>query len=58
MKRRVEVELTEEEAAFIGWLAERDGVTFQRELQQIFYTELGALIDLHATERETETAQS
>lgn len=50
IKRRVEVALTEEEARFIKWLAERDGVTEQQELKQIFYTELQQLEDLYLEE--------
>ena len=54
IKKRVNVSLTEEEHSFIEWLAERDGVTEQRELQQIFYTELGALLDLYLEEMKQE----
>ena len=39
MKKRVEIFLTDEEMEFVKWMAKRDGVTIQRELQQYFYTE-------------------
>lgn len=49
-KKRISVALTEDEYSLVKWFAERDGVTEQRELQQIFYTELRALQDLYLEE--------
>ena len=54
INKRVSVALTEEEYSFIQWLRDRDGVTEQRELQQIFYTELSALMDLYLEEMKQE----
>lgn len=56
-RKRVNVALTEEEYSFIKWLAERDEVSEQRELQQIFYTELGALMELYGEEMRQEQEQ-
>lgn len=42
--------LSSEEMDFITWLAKRDNVSVGRELMQIFYTELNALMDLHGEE--------
>lgn len=55
--KRVNVALTEEEYSFIKWLAKRDGVTEQRELQQVFYVELEALLDLYLQEMKQEQSQ-
>ena len=52
--KRIIVSLTNEEMDFIEWLAKRDGVMISRELRQIFYTELGELIDLYDEERKQE----
>ena len=53
-KKRISVSLTDEEHAFIEWLAERDKMTEQKELQQIFYTELSHLLDLYGDEQKQE----
>ena len=52
--RDIRVVLNDEELNFIIWLAKRDGVSLGQELSQIFYTELGALMDLHDEERKQE----
>ena len=55
--KRVSIDLTEEEYSFIKWLAKRDGVTEQRELQQVFYVELEALLNLYLEEMKQEQAK-
>ena len=50
LRKKITVALNEEEQAFIKWLAKRDGLTEQLELQQIFYTELQQLQDLYLEE--------
>ena len=48
--KRVEIRLTGHELQFVKWLAKRDRETVQRELKQIFYTELNALMTLYEDE--------
>lgn len=55
INKSITVSLTTEEMAFIKWLADRDKVNVARELRQIFYTELGELIDLYDEERQQES---
>ena len=53
--KSITVKLTADEIDFITWLADRDKVSIARELRQIFYTELGELIDLYDEERQQES---
>lgn len=39
IKKRIEIVLDADEMEFVEWMAERDGVSVQRELLQFFYTE-------------------
>ena len=55
VRKKITVALNEEEQAFIKWLAKRDGLTEQLELQQIFYTELQQLTDLYLEEMRQDT---
>ena len=54
MKKRIEVSLEADEIKFIKWMAKRDKVSFQTELQMIFYTELRQCKDLYMEEMEGE----
>jgi len=54
INKSINVKLTKEEMDFITWLAARDNVSVARELRQIFYTELSALMDLFDEERKQE----
>lgn len=49
-KRTIKIDLSEEREQFIEWLAQRDVVSFQKELQIIFFTELRACEDLYMDE--------
>lgn len=55
--RRINIALNRGQESFIKWLAKRDGLTEQEELQNIFYTELSELMSLDTMiedyERET-----
>lgn len=53
--KRVEVRLTAHEMDFVKWLAKRDQESVSRELKQIFYTELNALMTLYEDEFKNET---
>ena len=53
--KNIKVYMTESEINFVKWLANRDNITPARELRQIFYTELNALIDLYEAEFKAET---
>lgn len=50
VRKKISVALTEEEMSFLEAMAKRDGVTLQKELRMIFYTELSALKDLYLEE--------
>ena len=50
MVKRISVSLTEEEDQLIKWLAKNDGVSYSRELQQVFYVELEQLMMLYGEE--------
>ena len=54
MTKRISVSLTEEEDRLIKWLAKNDGVSYSRELQQIFYFELEQLMMLYKDEMREE----
>lgn len=54
MKKRIEISLDANEVKFIKWLSKRDKVSFQAELQMIFYTELRQCKDLYMEEMEGE----
>lgn len=54
VKKRISVELSEDEYSFIKWLAKRDKVSEQEELNMIFSTELREVIDLYSEEYENE----
>lgn len=47
IKRRIEVELSDEDIQFITWMAKQDNVSFQEEMQMMFYTELSECKCLH-----------
>lgn len=53
--KNIKVYLTESEINFVKWLAKRDNITPARELRQIFYTELNALVTLYDEEYKSET---
>ena len=53
-KKRIEVVLTDEQVQFINWMSKRDNVTFQEELQMMFYTELRQCEDLYMEEMKGE----
>lgn len=55
INKTITVALTEEELAFIAWLADQDRVSTARELRQIFYTELRELMELYDEERKQES---
>lgn len=48
--KRIEVHLTKEDVRFVKWLADRDNVSFQRELKQLFYLQLSEEKDLYLEE--------
>lgn len=52
--KRVEVVLTDEQVQFISWMSKRDNVTFQKELQMMFYTELEQCMNLYLDEMKGE----
>ena len=43
MQKRINVELSGEDLNFLKWLAKRDNVSMQEEMQMIFRTELEEL---------------
>lgn len=49
-KHNVKISLSDDDERFILFMAKRDNVSFQEELQMIFYTELRQLIDLYESE--------
>lgn len=49
-KHNVKISLSDDDERFISFMAKRDNVSFQEELQMIFYTELRQLIDLYESE--------
>ena len=53
--KNIKVYLTESEIKFVKWLAKRDNITPARELRQIFYTELNALVTLYDEEFKKES---
>ena len=53
--KNIKVYLTESEINFVKWLAKRDNITPARELRQIFYTELNALVTLYDEEFKNES---
>ena len=53
--KNIKVYLTESEINFVKWLAKRDNITPARELRQIFYTELNALVTLYDEEFKKES---
>ena len=54
MKKRIEISLDADEVKFIKWMAKRDKVSFQTELQMMFYTELSQCKNLYMEEMEGE----
>ena len=56
-RKRIEVILTEEEMHFIRWMAKRDNVTIQRELQQFFEVEFEQCKDLYMDEMRQEESK-
>lgn len=54
MKHRVQITLSDKEDDFVKWLAKRDGVSYQEELQMLFYTELRACRELYEAEMKGE----
>ena len=51
----VRVTLSDDEEKFIKWLAKRDKVTVQEEMQMCFYTDLRQLQDLYSEEMRVES---
>ncbi len=56
--RHIDVILTDEETAFLKWLAERDGVTFKEEMRMLFELQLSEEFELYNAERLQEIEQS
>lgn len=54
MKHRVQITLSDKEDDFVKWLAKRDGVSYQEELQMLFYTELREMQEFCREEYEGE----
>ena len=54
IKKRINIELSEDEYSFIRWLAKRDRVSEQEELNMIFSTELREVRDLYNEEYEND----
>ena len=54
MNKRINVWLDEEEIKFIEWFAKRDNVSFMREMQQMFQTELDQCRRLYEDEMKME----
>lgn len=54
IKKRIEIVLDAEEMEFVKWMAERDGVTVQRELLQYFWTEFEQCKNLYMNEMKIE----
>ena len=50
IKKRIEVNLTQEEMKFLLWLSQRDNVSLKKELQQLFYLQLREEMDLYLEE--------
>lgn len=50
MKKRLDIGLSNDDIEFIKWMAERDNVTFRRELEMIFYVELEHCKELYYEE--------
>ncbi len=50
IEKNIKVVLDDKELTFLKWLAERDGVTVQKEMQMLFYLQLSEEIDLHYDE--------
>lgn len=48
--KRIEVRLTEEDMEFVKWMAERDGVSVQRELWQFYNVEFEQCKELYMDE--------
>lgn len=55
VRRNVRVTLSGEDDAFVKWLAKRDRVSYQEELQMLFYTELREMQDFCREEYEGES---
>lgn len=53
-KHRINIVLTDEEEQFVKWMAERDGVSFQRELYQFFEVEFWNCKELYMDEMKNE----
>lgn len=53
-KHRISITLTEDEERFVKWMADRDGVSFQRELFQYFDVEFEQCKNLYMEEMEQE----
>lgn len=54
MNKRINVWLDEEEINFIKWMAKRDNVSFMKEMQYMFQTELDQCRCLYEPEMEAE----
>lgn len=50
MTRNINVNLSEEEVAFVKWLARRDGVSERTELESLFSLQLREEMELHGEE--------
>ena len=50
MIRNISVNLSEEEVAFVKWLAGRDGVSERTELESLFSLQLREEMELHGEE--------
>lgn len=50
----IKVVLEDEEIEFLEWLAKRDRISFQREMRNMFYTELSECMVLYNDERLSE----
>ena len=50
-KRNIDVILTDEEMAFLKWLANRDGVTIKNEMRCLFNLQLREEMELYNEER-------
>lgn len=54
MKIKTNLTLMRTEREFVEWMAKRDNVTLEQELQMIFDAELNLLLDLHEDEWRSE----
>lgn len=54
---RINITLTDEEEKFVRWMAQRDGVSFQRELYQFFEVEFWQCQQLYMDEMKQEEQQ-